>query len=586
MRRTIVAAGSFALLLGSATAANALPEGSDPPDHVVVATGLDNPRQLAWSGRGILVAEAGQGGADCAPAAAAEAPPADAPVVETPVVETPVVETPVVETPPTTTDDDGTADQGSGDTPVAPDATTGTDATTPSDDDGTADQGSGDAGTTADATDDDGTADQGPGDAAAAADPSAAAAEAAVCDGPTGSISAIERPSRTEEGEAEPVVEGLYSVESPEGAVGPDGVAATGTPGVLLIAQGELTPDALAGTGGTDGAETQEQLLVSVDGEAVPWVDLGEYESDEDPDGNGIADSNPNAVIVVDPEDRRGRDDDGDDDRDGDEYALVADAGANAVWKVTADFDDLGEDDLPDSEVSVFAAFPAEEGQPQFVPSALAQDEDGNIYVGGVGGLAPGAAEVVRYDADGDETGRWGGFTGINGLTVAPDGEHVYVSQVFGSEGPAGAGTGSVVRFETDDSGDATYAQVDIPFPAGLLLGRNDTVYVSAYSLSTADAADDEDGQVWRFTFPEDAEELPLPVVTEPATSAPTEPAPTTPDDGTATGDDTVVPGDDDGTADQGSGDAGTATPPIGDDTVVPGDDDGTPAPSRRAPRL
>ena len=64
MRRTIIAAGSFALLLGSATAATAAPPGSDPVDHVVVAGDLDNPRQLSWSGRTLLIAESGQGDRD------------------------------------------------------------------------------------------------------------------------------------------------------------------------------------------------------------------------------------------------------------------------------------------------------------------------------------------------------------------------------------------------------------------------------------------------------------------------------------------------------------------------------------------
>ncbi|MGY1824721.1 ScyD/ScyE family protein [Geodermatophilus sp. SYSU D00079] len=568
MRKTIIAAGSFALLLGSATAASALPPGSDPPDHVVVAGGLDNPRQLAWSGRTLLVAESGQGGEDCAPPAP-EAPPAAAPVVEDPAVDAPVTDAPVtdapaIDAPATPGDDDGTADQGPGDTPVAPDPTT---------DD-----------TTTDGTPADGTA----------TDDTAGAAAVEVCEGPTGDISAIERPGRTEDGEAEAVVDGLYSVESPEGAVGPAGVAATDRDDVLLIAQGELSPDALAGDTDDALAATQEHLLVSDDGVVRPWVDLGQAEADQDPDGNGVADSNPNAVLFVDGEDDgddsgddSGEDSGDDNSGDGGQYALVADAGANAVWKVTADFDDLRDDELPDYEVSVFAAFPVEEGEPEFVPSALARDAEGNVYVGGVGGgLAPGGAEVVRLDADGEETGRWSGFTAINGIAVAPDGEHVYVSQVFGSEGPAGGGTGSVVRFETEDSDEATYAEVDIPFPSGLLLGRDDTVYVAAYSLSPADAddpatEDTEGGQVWRFAFPEDAEELPLPVVTAPAPAAPAEPAPTTPDDGTATGDgtgvpgdDTAVPGDDDGTPDQGSGDVpGTAT---GDDTVVPGDDDGT----------
>ena len=61
----------------------------------------------------------------------------------------------------------------------------------------------------------------------------------------------------------------LYSIESAEGSIGSDGVAATGFPGVLLIAQGEGTPDALAEPGietADPAAETQEHLLLSVDG--------------------------------------------------------------------------------------------------------------------------------------------------------------------------------------------------------------------------------------------------------------------------------------------------------------------------------
>ncbi|MGY1624663.1 ScyD/ScyE family protein [Geodermatophilus sp. SYSU D00965] len=569
MRRTIIAAGSFALLLGSATAAAAAPPGSDPVDHVVVVGDLDNPRQLSWSDRTLLIAESGQGGEDCAPTAA-EAPPAEAPAADTPATDptapdttTPDTTTPDTTTPDTTaTDDtaapgdDGTADQGSGDTPVAPDTT---DATT----DGT---------TTPDTTvtvDDTVTAD----------DTAAAAVE--VCEGPTGGIAGVERPGRVEEGQAEAVVEGLYSVESPEGSVGPAGVAATDRDDVLLIAEGELTPDALAADTDDPAAATQEHLLVSSDGEVRPWVDLGQAEADQDPDGNGIADSNPNAVLFVDPE---GSDDDSDsddrgrgDDSDGDEYALVADAGANAVWKVTADFDALRDDELPDYEVSVFAAFPSEEGEPQFVPSAITQDPDGNVYVGGVGGgLAPGGAEVVRLDADGEETGRWGGFTAINGIAVSPNGEHVFVSQVFGSEGPAGGGTGSVVRFETEDSGEATYVEADVPFPAGLALGGNGAVYVAAYSLSPGDADDPatedaEGGQLWRFFFPEDAEEQPLPVVDTEAT-APADDGTTVPADDATTvpaDDGTALP-DDDGTLDQGSGDVPVTVP---DDTVATTDD-------------
>jgi hypothetical protein len=193
----------------------------------------------------------------------------------------------------------------------------------------------------------------------------------------------------------------------------------------------------------------------------------------------------------------------------------VADAGANTVWKVTPDFTDLDKNGLPAATVTVFATYPPGNGPdaPEFVPSALDQDEHGNIYVGGVGSFVPGGAAVVRYDKNGTETARWDGFTAINGLAVSDDGNALYVSQIFGNEG---SGTGNVVRVDTRHK---TWTAVDVPFPSGVAVhGSSDTVFASAYSLSPADADDPttpdvvEGGQVWRFSFPEHAHEAPLPV--------------------------------------------------------------------------
>jgi hypothetical protein len=242
---------------------------------------------------------------------------------------------------------------------------------------------------------------------------------------------------------------------------------------------------------------------------------------------------------------------------------------------VTPDFSTLDANDLPAAEVTVFKAFPVTEGAIEFVPSALDQDEDGNIYVGGVGGLAKGGASVVRLDADGDETERWDGFTGINGLAVDENGRHVYVSQILGTDGPP-TGTGNVVRFDTEDE---TWTSVEVPFPSGLALGRvdsdgddgqdgsDDSVYVSAYSIFPANADDPattdvtEGGQVWRFSFPEDATESPLPVTTPPDPAATTEPDPTvseptvTEPDAPATEDDAA---EDEATAAEATADDGT----------------------------
>jgi hypothetical protein len=407
MRRTLIAGGSFTLLLASASGVAAADEGSGGGHGfapVVVANGLNSPRQLSWAGDTLLIAEAGQGGENCGPPAAPEDP---------------------------------------------------------------------------------------------------------ICAGPTGRISAVPDAGHTFNVMAETLVSGLFSVETAEGTIGSDGVAWTGFPGTYLIAEGEPTFDALAAPGvETDdpAAETQEHLLVSVEGKVFPWVDLGEQERVQNPDKAQL-DSNPNEVIVVDPTPTG--------EPGNDEYALVADAGANAVWKVTPDFTNLDANGLPAATVTVFAAYPPGTGQdaPEFVPSALAQDAAGNIYVGGVGSFVPGGAAVVRYDPMGHETARWDGFTAINGLAVSADGGTVYVSQIFGNEGK---GTGNVVRVDTKAK---TWTAVDVPFPSGVAVhGSGGVVFVSAYSLSAADADDPatpdvvEGGQVWRFSFSKHADEAPLPV--------------------------------------------------------------------------
>src|SRR3712207_2412716 len=95
------------------------------------------------------------------------------------------------------------------------------------------------------------------------------------------------------------------------------------------------------------------------------------------------------------------------------------------------------------------------------VPSALDVDAHGNVYVGGVGSFVPGAAQVVRYSIDGEETGRWGGFTALNGVAVDEHGEHVYASEIL---------NGRVIRVDTEDG---TWTTFDVPFPSGLALGED-----------------------------------------------------------------------------------------------------------------
>src|SRR4051794_20683443 len=228
MRRTLVTAGSFVLLLGAATTSASAHQGTGDDrgrsdDRAVILGGLHHPGQLSWDDDTLLVTQAGSGGNCTAPTTATGSTSARA------------------------TSDDGTADQGSGDVPATPTTGTATPTTgTATSDDGTADQGSGDVPatpTTGTATPTTGTATPTDGATGTATD----ATE--ICSGTTGSVIAVKQPARGR-GRAAPVADPLPSTLLSDGSVlGPTG-AATGEGGVLLVAVGDRTP--AAGSSGAD----------------------------------------------------------------------------------------------------------------------------------------------------------------------------------------------------------------------------------------------------------------------------------------------------------------------------------------------
>jgi hypothetical protein len=633
MRRTLVTAGSFVLLLGAATTSAAAHEGSGDDhgrsdDRTVILGGLDHPGQLSWDDDTLFVTEAGSGG-NCS----------------------------VPTTPPTgttsapATSDDGTADQGPGDTPATP--TTGT--TTPT---------NGATGTATAATE--------------------------VCSGTTGSVTAVERTDRGR-GQAAPGAGDLQSTLLSDGSVlGPTDAAAIGKGGVLLVALGDRTPAA-----GSSGADPGADLLVVSPGKKAVPVQLGEQPATSDdgtadqgpgdtpatpttvtttpptgtatpptgttsapatsddgtadqgpgdtpatpttatttpptgatsapatsddgtadqgpgdtpatpttvtttpttgtttpttgtttpttgtttpPTGttsapatsdDGTADQGPgdtpathtttptvvpNAVMVVDPTPHG---------REGDTYALVTDAGARTVWKLTPD-SSAGGNGSPRFTVTVFTRYDDKAvGAGDFVPTTLTRDDRGTVYVGDGGSTAAAAASVIAYRDRGAEPAkqidRWDGLTAVNGLAASRNGNYLYVSQLLDASGPSG-GAGSIVRVDTRRD---MYTSVDFPAPAGVAVGRDNQVFVASHSTSPVTPDDpatrnvDEStggGQVLRIAFKGSAPEQPLPAAATPRTGA-TVPAATgtsTPPTGTG----------DDGTPDQGQGDAAGTTP-------------------------
>jgi hypothetical protein len=346
---------------------------------------------------------------------------------------------------------------------------------------------------------------------------------APFCAGLTGGVTAVADPS-ADDATGERVVDGLFSLAEENGAfaIGSNGADATDLPGEYIIAEGNVPffplPPELTGA---PGGETLAHLVVAeTDGGqfVIPYADLGAAEEEQNPDGAQV-ESNPYAVLFVDPTP------DGPVAEDG--YALVADAAANTVWKIEPDFaavpaDCVDDECLPPYGITPFASYPTpadDDVTPEFVPTSLAADGEGNVYVGGLGSELGGAAEIRQYTAEGEEIGGWGGFTGITGLAVDAAGEHLYVSQIFGTnpDAPPAEGTapGNVVDV---DLAAGTYRSADVPFPGGVAVDEQGNVFVAAYSVAPAEGVAETPespafpgGQVWRIEFEDDAEQR-LPV--------------------------------------------------------------------------
>lgn len=314
----------------------------------------------------------------------------------------------------------------------------------------------------------------------------------AGCVGASGAVTRIDRPGRRAP-TATGVAEGLLSIAGPDGsfAVGANGADATSIAGGYVVAG--YDPARPPGRNGALlAAMTEAPDVTSV----VPVADLQAAEEQQNPDGAQI-ESNPYAVLY--------QAEDPDDPYDG--YALVADAAANTVWKVDPDFDRTTPEGVPEVEITPWATWPTTvlpdgsddpAGPAEFVPTALAQDRHGNVYVGGLGSERPGEASVVKFSADGEQLEQWGGFTAITGIAV--DRRHLYVSQLFGptppqppgdtpaDEAPPAAGPGApgqVVVVHTGDPDGQRWA-VDAPLPAGLATDGH-RVYAAVNSVAPAE---------------------------------------------------------------------------------------------------
>ena len=287
-----------------------------------------------------------------------------------------------------------------------------------------------------------------------------------VAESDSGEITSINR--RT--GAKKVVVSGLST---------PQGVTRIG--GRLYIATGEASPDSAPGTAGS-------AIMVAKRGEkAKMFANLLDHELRRNPDGQTQFDENKrpldalsNPYFLLRDRGRKG-------------FLLVADAGANAVLKVSRR-----------GKVSTFFVPPVQTSGAcadvsnqtpsgrgcDSVPTGLAYGPDGLLYVSALTSEVPGQGRIYKvHPRTGKLVGTIGGFSGPTGVAVDKKG-NVYVSELLEGaptgDDPPPAGfdpttVGQIVKRHHSWPHHRSYAQVTMP--SGSLWERGQ-LYASAWAIA------------------------------------------------------------------------------------------------------
>jgi sugar lactone lactonase YvrE len=230
-------------------------------------------------------------------------------------------------------------------------------------------------------------------------------------------------------------------------------------------------------SGPAPAAPTMSAIVKIEGGQAIPVVDTWTLEDTQNPDGF-IKESHPYGLTAG---------------PDGNLW--VADAGANTLIKIILNSDGL-------DVVAVFdgLASPlpnpnrggAMESDP--VPTGVAFDDDGNIYVSLLPGFPflPGSGKVVQVTTDGQVTDYATGLTMVTDLRKGPDGA-LYAVQLgqFTEQGPV-PNSGSIVRIQ---EGDASTTVVDgLSFPTSIDFNAEGDAYVTINGVGAPST-----GEVMKF---------------------------------------------------------------------------------------
>jgi len=277
------------------------------------------------------------------------------------------------------------------------------------------------------------------------------------CYGATGSITQI-----SGIGVQQRVLTGLPSL------AGPTGAGATG-PHDIEFAFGSAW--VTVGFGGDPATRAPfEQAGIKLDhlynitytGQVTPIVDIGAYESANNPDG-GLIDSNAYGFKIL------------------SDRGVVADAGANALLQI-----DLS------GAISTLATFPARtvtgpggDVEMQSVPTSVTEGPDGSLYVGELTGFPfpAGGARVYRVPAAGGEPEMVAdGFTNIIDIAIGADGA-AYVLEHDLNGLLAEGMTGRLTKIGLFGSR-TEIAAGQLEDPGALAIGPDNAIYVTTHSTS------------------------------------------------------------------------------------------------------
>ena len=298
--------------------------------------------------------------------------------------------------------------------------------------------------------------------------PNPAAQPGTRCYGPTGAVTRIVAP-----GMQGRVLTGLPSL------AGPTGAEATGPHDIdfgfdrAFVTVGSGGDPALLAPFKAAGINFASLLMITYTGQITAVADFGAYEAANNPAG-GPLDSNAYGLEIL---SNRG---------------VIADAGGNSLLQI--------DQTLQLSTLAVFAnrMVPGPGGMGMInmepVPTSIAEGPDGSLYVGQLTGFPfpVGGARVYRVPANGGTPAIVAeGFTNIIDIAIGPDGA-AYVLEHDANSLLAPGNAGRLTKIGPFGLRTELAAGL-LAAPGRILIGTNNTVYVTVNSTSAGD------GQVLRI---------------------------------------------------------------------------------------